>query len=279
MALLISSALFYGDNATGNMYSTVVDHNERYERISADLLKQRGLYAHVESVSVYAHQYDANLVLLQNDNYSGPFAQVSVDGSAKQQFIIDTFGHIGSALLIVSQKKGELRLSLKDTLLTKWTQYLDQKLAGSAASRQGNPILTWEMFPANVSHLDPNLTYFKVHQPLHININNWPDYSASLTYHIYLYVNGNSKLRASGVRWAQWVENGTKEGKIRDKLRPQVKAGLGEFESILNSQLQAFDGFGNITDVFYLPGNQVTPLGTENITGHTDNDITIVIQK
>ena len=279
MALLISTALFSQDNETGNMYSAVVDHNERYEKMSANLLKQRGLYAHVESVSVYAHQYDANLILLKNDNYTGPFVQISVDGSAKQQFLYDTWGHTGSALLIASQKKGELRLSLKDTLLTKWTQYLDQKLSGTQAQREGNPILTWEMFPTNISYLDSNLTYIKVHQPLHININNWPDYSASMTYHIYLYVNENAKLRAWGARWAIWVEGGAKQGKIKDKLRPQVKAGLTEFENLLNTQLQGFDSLGNVSDVYYLPGNQTSPLGTENLSGNTDDDVTIVIQK
>lgn len=278
MGILISTTLYSENNSTGSSYSTVVSHSERYGRIPADLLKQLGLYAHVESAAVYAYQDDANLILLKNDNYTGAFVQLSVDGAAKQQFSYDTWGHIGSALLVSSQKQGEFRLSLKNTLLNKWNQYLDEKLSGSAARREGDPLLTWEMFPTNVSYLDSNLTYFKIHQPLHISLDWWPDYAASMTYHVYLYVNENSKLRAWGARWGIWVEGGSKSGKIKDQLRPQVQAGLGEFQNMLNTEFQAFDAFGNISDVYYLPGDQTTPLGTENFVGHTDNDITIVIQ-
>jgi len=193
----------------------------------------------------------------------------------------NTTGHAGSMLLVASKKPGksETRISFREQFLTQWDTFLDDKLSGTQASRVGDPTLTWEMFPANISYLNPGLTYLKIYQPLHISMPwYWPDYSASMTYHIYLYIDGNHHLRGWGARWECWVEGGAKNGKIHDSLDPQVAAGLSALQDKVNAQFQLLDLLGPLSDVYYLPGNQVTDVATGSAIGHTTDDITIVVE-
>jgi hypothetical protein len=281
MSIDISGRLFSADNRLGTSVFIGVGHNHRYSPISSSMLKSYGLYSHIESVELFTSNYAAaNLVLLKNDDYSGPFAQV-IDARSAGDVWWDTSGHIASAILVSSSKQGasETRLSFRSIFLNQWNTFLDNKLSGSQASREGDPTLTWEMFPSGISHLDPNLAYLKIYQPLHISIDWWPDYSASMTYHIYLYVDGGNHLRAWGARWAWWVESGAKSGKIGDRLGPQVRDGLPSLQDQLNRQLAGFDGvLGRVTDVYYLPDSQTTPGGTGALIGNTINDVTIVIE-
>ena len=185
-----------------------------------------GLYANIHSADlVTTAEADGNLVFLKNDDFSGAFAQVS-DAASTGDAWWNINGHIGSVISVAGNKKGkkETRLSFRDQFLNQWETFLDGKLAGSRASRQGEPTLTWEMFPVGISSLDPNHTYLKIYQPLHISMP-WPfsDYAASMTYHIQLFVDGNHHLRAWGQRWAWWVESGIKSGHIGDSLGPQVQ--------------------------------------------------------
>lgn len=280
MSLEFVGFLFSQDNRQGQSMLVGVGGSDRYNRISADTLQNQGLYANIHSVELHTtDEADGNIVLLQNDDYSGAFVQVA-DARSQGDFWRPISGHIGSGLLIASNKKGnkETRVSFRDRFLDQWDTLLDAKLQGSQASREGEPTLTWEMFPANVSYLDYTLTYLKIYQPLHIHLSWWPDYAASMTYHVYLYVDGNQHVRARGVRWAYWVESGAKRGKIADKLGPQVKDGLSSLQDQLDQQLTLLDLLGPVSDVYYLPGRQLEPLGTNAIVGNTNDDITIVIQ-
>lgn len=281
MSLEFFGYLFSGDNRTGQSLLVGVGRGDRYNRISADYLRDRGLYAHIESAAlVTTEEATGNMVLLKNDDYSGPFAQV-INARSSGDIWWDTWGHIGSVLLVASNKQGknETRVSFRDQFLEEWNSFLDTKLQGSQASREGDPTLTWEMFPENVSHLDRNLTYLKIYQPLHISIDWWPDYAASMTYHVFLYVDGDHHVRAWGARWAYWVEGGAKSGRIADALEPQVRDGLGSLQDQLNEKLQLLDLLGAVSDVYYLPGRQLEPTGTGAIIGNTIDDVTIVIEQ
>ena len=99
-----------------------------------------------------------------------------------------------------------------------------------------------------------------------------------MTYHIYLHVTGEGQVRARGARWAYWVESGAKSGRIGEELGPQVRDGLTTLQDELNAMLRSFDGLIRATDVYLLPGYQVTPLGTAGMVGNTTDDITIVIE-
>ena len=280
MSLEFSGSLYSGDNRTGTSYLVGVGSHQRYGTVAASELQNRGLYANIHSVDLYTTaEATANVILLQNDDYSGAFAQVS-DAKGAGDAWWHSNGHIGSVLLVAGNRKGEneTRLSFRDKFLSQWDSFLDSKLSGGRASREGDPTLTWEMFPTSVSHLDSHLTYLKIYQPLHIHMPwYWPDYSANMTYHVYLYLDGNRHLRAWGARWAWWVESGAKSGKIGDQLGPQVSAGLGALQDQLNQQFALVDLLGPLNDVYFLPGNQTTPLGTGGISGNTNDDITIVV--
>jgi hypothetical protein len=280
MSLEFVGFLFSQDNRQGQSLLVGVGHGDRYNPIRSDTLHNRGLYANIHSVELDTTvEADGNIVLLQNDDFSGSFFQMS-DAPSQGDEWWHTWGHVGSVLLVASSKQGssETRLSFRDQFLNQWDSFLDAKLQGGRASREGDPTLTWEMFPANVSYLDSNLAYLKIYQPLHIHMPwYWSDYAASLTYHIYLYVNGDHHVRVWGARWAYWVEGGLKSGKIADQLEPQVKAGLSALQDQLNQQFAGLDALGTVSDVYYLPGRQTESLGTGALTGNTNDDITIVI--
>jgi hypothetical protein len=283
MSLEFSGFLFAGTNRTGQSLLVGVGRGNRYSPIRADQLKNSGLYGTIGSAEIITSALaDGNLVFLKNDDFTGPFAQLT-DARSAGDWWWNLTGHIGSALLIAGNKQGtkETRVSFRDQFFNQWTTFLDNKLAGGRASREGDPTLTWEVFPASVDSLDPNLAYLKIFQPLHIHMPwYWSDYAASMTYHVFLFPTGDGHLRAAGVRWAYWVEGGAKSGQIASELEPQVRDGLGSLQDQINQQFQLLDGLlGTVTDVYYLPGRQPQNTGTGGLTGNTVDDVTIVIQR
>jgi hypothetical protein len=280
MALEFSGTLFAG-NFTGPSLLVGVGHNDRYNPITADTLTSFSLYANIHSADIITTaEASGSIVCLKNDDFSGPFAQVSDAGSGGEaDFTLS--GYIGSVLLIASDKQGkkETRVSFREQFLAAWDDFLDKKLAGGSASREGEPTLTWEMFPASVSFLDPNQTYLKIYQPLHIHTP-WPfsDYAASMTYHIVLFIDGSQHVRAWGARWACWVESGIKHDHILGELSPQVRDGLSDLQDQANAKLAVLDLLGPLSDVYYLPGQQTTDIGTGVLTGNTSDDVTIVLE-
>ena len=179
-------------------------------------------------------------------------------------------------MLVTANKGFEVRLSFRDLFLQKWKDEIDPLLGGDA-NRIGDPTLTWAMFPQGVSHLDPNRKYLKIHQKLNINVPWWPDYEATITYHLYLYLTGSGQLRGHVARWAYWVEGGIKSGQIADRLEPTVISGMGNLNARLGDELEAFSSF-NFEDLFYLPGNQTSRRSTGAWSGWTTSDVTIVVQ-
>lgn len=281
MPLAMTGVLFRRDNRSGQSMFVGMGTKDRYNGIRPYLLQSRGLYPTIESVELFGTSFcDSNIVLLKNGDFSGSFAQVSLARSTGTTWW-DTWGTIHSTLLIGSARwrNREIRFSFRDRFYDRWVEFLDRRLAGSRASREGGPTLTWEMLPDNVAHLDSRLAYLKVFQPLHISMPwYWADYAASMTYHIYLYVTGDGKIRAHGARWAYWVESGAKAGRIGSELGPQVRDGLGTLQQELNATLRSFDDLVRATDVYLLPGYQVSPIGTAGMTGNTIDDVTIVIE-
>jgi hypothetical protein len=285
MSLEFAGFLFAGDNRTGQSLLVGVGRGNRYSPIRADQLKNSGLYGTIGSAEIVTSALaDGNMVFLKNDDFTGPFAQIT-DARSGGDLWWHITGHIGSVLLIAGNKQGtnETRVSFRDQFLNQWNSFLDNKLQGGRASREGDPTLTWEVFPASDPYnvLNPNLTYLKIYQPLHIHMPwYWPDYAASMTYHLFLYATGDGHLRAAGIRWAYWVESGAKSGRIASELEPQVRDGLGSLQDQTNQQFQLLDGvLGTVTDVYYLPGRQLQNTGTGGLTGNTVDDVTIVIER
>jgi hypothetical protein len=279
MALDFVATIYNGDNRTGLSRIIAGGQSHRSDGDDGNELMAAGFWYSVESVQLSTSaRTDANLILCMGGDYSGPFVQVTLAKGGGVAWW-DTWGNIGSAYAVATNRTGEreVRLSAREQLEAQWISFLDQELSGTQASREGRPLITWQAFPRGISFLDETLVYLKVHQSLHISIDWWPDYAASMTYHLLLYVDGAGHVRVWGSRWALWVENGAKEGRIRDRLRPRVMAGLGELQSQVNARLAAFDGIGSVREVYLLPGNQVTIPGTGALTGDTNDDATIVV--
>lgn len=283
MPLSFVAIIFNGDNRTG--LSRIIGGGQSHRSDGDDgneLMAAGFLFSghSIESVQLSTSvNTDANLILCMDPRYSGPFVQVTLAKGGGTAWW-DTWGNIGSAYAVATNRTGEteVRLSAREQLEADWIRFLDQELDGTQASREGGPLITWQAFP-RLSFLDETLVYLKVHQSLHISIDFWPDYAASMTYHLLPYVNSAGRVRVWGSRWAIWVEGGLKAGTIMDRLRPRVMAGLGELESRVNASLAALDsviGSVRVREVYLLPGNQVTLPGTGALTGDTNDDATIV---
>ena len=278
MSLYALATLFNGPNQTGSSRLLGLGGSDRYRPDGAADLQSAGLYNDVASGQLICNDADLNLIVFQNADFSGGFFQLSKNRGAGTA----TYWHTGSAasaMLIASNRRNthETRLSYATLFRGQWDTFLDTKLAGTAVSREGEPLLTWRMFPSDDPWLDPAHTYLRIHQPLHVSIDWWPDYSASMDYHIVLYVNGDHHLRCWVADWECWVEGGAKNGRIHSELDPQVAAGMGDLQNQVNAQLRSLDGAGAISDVYYLPGSQLAPIGTGTFGGNTSDDVTIVV--
>jgi hypothetical protein len=215
-----------------------------------------------------------------NNDYTGQFFQISLSHNNGQSTFWHT-GNVSSALLIDSNNVGvnEHRLSFVDIFRAEWDSFLDKQLQGSQVTRDVDPLLTWQMFPQNDQWLSRNLTYLRIHQPLHVHMPwYWSDYGASVDYNVELFVTSDKHLRAWVADYEWRVDSGAKSGQIGDKLGPQAQAGMAALQTELNNKLVTTDLLGPIKAVYYLPDRQPSPIGTGVLKGNTGNDITIIIQ-
>jgi hypothetical protein len=264
-----------------------VGQSSRYNTIRESQLGQLSFDGIMSSIDVYASPNSvANVLLFANGlsgwwfslgDFAGDFVNVGAakGGSTHFENLTDHgFNDRTHSLLVVNTAKGpEFRVSFRDQFLDSWNTTLDAQL-GSSASRKGDPLMTWAAFPENVSYLDPGQIYLEISQQLNINIDWWPDYDASITYHLFLYLDGAGKLHGYAQRWSAWVESGVKSGEIMDQLWPKVESGV----ATLNARLaQRFASLPNFKSFYYLPGRQLAPAtGVE--TGTTWDDVTLVFE-
>ena len=276
MSLLALATLWSGPNQTGSVMAFGLGVGDRYNHVTHDQLSSHGLLDSVASGTLSCNKADLNLILFDKSGYAGGFWQVtSVAGENAG------YWHTGparSVLLIASRNEAskETRLSFRGTFQKQWDTIVDEQLKGSPASRDGEPLLTWRMFPVDNKWLSSTQAYLRIHQSLDIDVPYWSDYNGWMDYHIVLYVDGGGHVRAWVAAWECNVDSGAKHDKIMDKLAPKVKAGMQPLQDAINANLVAFDGAGPFTDVYYLPGAQVTPV-TDTLYSHTHTDITIVV--
>lgn len=285
MPLSMLSTVFTGSNQTGAGRVFGLGKSHVYHAIGRSDMSSSGILNDLSSATVFSSSdCDATLLLFgptssSDPDYTGTFQQITNRKDAPHELDVNLPSAINdkaASMLLVGANRGiEIRQSFRDLFLARWNSTLDAQLHGSQARRQGNPVLTWEMFPKGISYLDSSRRYLKIHQPLKIVLDWWPDYNANITYHLYLYLDGGKRLRGYVARWAYWVESGIKSGAIAKSLEPKVISGM----STLNSQLN--DQFNTITfqfsDLYYLPGRQMSRAPTGMISGTTWDDTTIVL--
>jgi hypothetical protein len=282
-----ATAVFAGPNQTGASRVFSVTRARRYHRVPNQELRDRGLDRAISSLSLNASSDASNTFILfvsprffSFPDFVGPFAQWTNEKGAPSARHVNLAGTASDdaarSLLAVATDRGtEFRLSFRDQVLETWNDTLDGLLAGSQARRNGDPLLTWDIFPQGISELDPNHVYLKIHQNLDVILAGWPDYRASVTYHIFLFVNEERKLRGFVRRAANWVEDGVKADDIGEKLEPKVAEGAGILDAQIDEKLREFDAL-NFKDVYYLPGRQLSR--TQEVTGSTTDDVTIVVE-
>jgi hypothetical protein len=287
VSLSALAQVFSGANQTGTSALYGVGTAQRYHEITADELISRGLHTAISSCRVFGSpSADPALIFFGMPlipapfpwpDYTGFFVQLTNSGSSPQNVNLSTHGFNNvprSALLVASNRGGELRLSFRDLFLNKWKDTLDDVLSGGA-KRKGDPTLTWHMFPKGVSHLQAGRTYLRIRQDLDIEIDWWPDYEAWIQYHVFLFINSSGNPRGAVHRWEYWIEGGAKSDDIEDELKPAVINGMDTLNAELTSTLSDFDGFG-LNDLYYLPGRQLSASST--VTGSTTDDVTIVVE-
>lgn len=293
MSLSALATVFTNANQGGTARLYGVGRTERVRRAPKSTMQSNGIYRNLSSATVFStSRSDGTLILFKPlygffdlGNYNGEYLQITNRQSSGSALDLDRFSTVGfndqprSMMLVAARKDtDEIRVSFRDIFLSKWKQVIDAELSGSQASRKGDPTLTWELWPTGISHLNSNHMYLKIHQRLDIEIDWWPDYEASITYHIRLYLNGAGKVKGYVQRWAYWVESGVKSGAIGDRLRPKVISGMSTLDSELDQQLALLGGF-TFEDLYYLPGNQTSRAGTGVRTGTTFDDVTIVLDR
>jgi hypothetical protein len=263
-----------------------VGKNSRYNPIRQSLMGSLSFDAKMSSIDVFPSSIaTANVILFSNTiggifpfgDFKGDFKQVVAPKGGPQNFANLTdyaFNDRTRSMLLVNTGKGsEFRVSLRDTFLETWNQTLDSTMGGSA-SRKGDPFMSWEPFPEGISYLSSSQIYIVITQQLNINIDWWPDYDASITYHIYLYLDGSKKLKGYCQRWSAWVEGGIKSGEIMDRLWPKVESGAATINSKLSEKLAIIPA---VKDFYYLPGRQLAPVAGV-FSGSTLEDVTLVFE-
>lgn len=211
-------------------------------------------------------------------NYAGRFLQVTNASSGADlnvNFADHSFDDSTTSILLAATRPGEeLRLSFRNLFLAKWNTMITTEL-GTDARQEGDPLLTWEMFPEGMAPLDPSSIYLKIHQPVTIILSGWYDYAASITYHVQLYVDAG-RVRGYVARWSFWVDDGVKHDQIVQQFGPKVAGGAATLNTELTSNLARLDGLLTVKDIYYLPGRQFgTTTGVS--TGFTWDDTTIVL--
>ncbi len=286
MSISVLASVFQHSNQGGRMALYGVSRTTRYQRASESDLDSRDLWRQISSARLLSStEADTTLILCgfpvsfyNPPNYTGSYVQFT-NARSGADFNVNLPGSLNdltdSLLLVATNRGPETRLSFRDLFLQRWRTTIDSKLSGGA-KRSGDPILTWEMFPEGISYLDPQRIYLKVHQKLDIEIDWWPDYEASITYHILLFLS-SGRLRGNVARWAYWIEGGAKADDIEEELAPAVIAGMNDLNAQLATALGAIPI--TFTDLYYLPGRQLAPAQTGTLSGWTTDDVTIVLAR
>lgn len=264
-----------------------IGNSARYNLINESFLGQLSFDSLLSSIQVTpSRSATANTILFSNrigsivpgGNFAGDFRQVVAAKNGAANFInLTDFGFNDStrSILLVNTNRGpEIRKSFRMEFLKTWNKTLDEQLANSQASRKGDPLITWAAFPEGISFLSSDQIYLQISQPLNINFDWWPDYTACITYYLYLYLNGSRKLQGHCQGQSVWVESGIKSDEIKNQLWDKVRTGVQTIDQELEKKFASLPSF---TDFYYLPGRQISPVeGVKK--GNTWDDVTLVFE-
>jgi len=189
-------------------------------------------------------------------------------------YVGNEFNDMTSSALIVRRFPGETRPVTLGSLVPK-SAIIDIVNATPGVRPNGDPIFTWDMWPAGGTSgdwhpSDVNSTFIYVIVPIMVHTP-WPyaDYQAQARYWIRLYVDGNGQIQGYVAYWGYWNEGGVIEGKVAAGLRDAIPGTIPQVNALITQALGLANLGGPYQYVYYLPGRF-------QLAGHVFDDVTIV---
>lgn len=267
----IWSRLYQHSDYEGSSY--FVNHGPGwvYRRIRVSSLNAVDLNDRISSLYVDASSTEigGKVILFQHDRFVGRYAIFPTTPGAPDEraftpYIGDYINDRTSSILVVRQYDNELAFSLGSFGLRDDIEELVSNVPD--ISLRDDPIITWDMWPS----FSPDRRYIYLRIPIEVEIDWWPNYDAEIRFWIYLYVDNRGSLRGYVDWYGAWVEGGIKSDSVLEGIMDALPDRLPDIQDRLDDALNAAALFEPFDRQYFLPG-------TAGSTGHTNDDVTLVL--
>ncbi len=287
-----------GEQVTDSIWSRLYRHSDYngrsffvnhgpgwvYRLVRSSALKSASMHDNISSLYVDASASEVAgwVIIFQHDRYHGRYARYTT--TAGDPTVRNWVSYVGnymndrtSSILVVRRFNNEVGPIPLDQFggIGDEIEDLVDSMSGISL-RGGGPVVTWDMWPEGPTsgsdpHPNDHRRFIYIRVPVRIDVPNWFDYDAEVRYWIYPYVDGGGTLRAYVAYYGAWVEGGVKHSQILNGVMSAIPGTLGTINARLNTVLGTVNSFfGPFVRQYFLPG-------TANATGHTNDDVSIVL--
>jgi hypothetical protein len=216
------------------------------------------------------------VLLFEHERYFGQYrAYIPTPGRTDfVNYVGNDFNDMTSSALIVRRFANETPPVTLGSLVPK-SAIIDIVNATPKVYPDGDPIFTWDMWPAGgVSgdwHPDDvNSTFIYVIVPVMVHTP-WPysDYHAQARYWINLYIDGNGQMQGYVAYWGYWVEGGIISDDVAAGLRDAIPGTIPQVNNLVGQAVGLANVGGPYSYVYYLPGRF-------QLAGNVFDDVSIV---
>ncbi len=275
---------FQGDNITGTIFANSDFHGaSKFLNLSFGglltgfiNLSDVNFNDRVSSarLTASADEVGGRLFLFQNDHCNGRYVKLETgSGGTDERSSLGSFmDDRTSSVLIYRTFANEIPLSVGDFLPPDTIGSLIQAQGG--LSLRGNAIFTWDVFPDG-SDGHPNAggqMFIYIRIPVTVELPHWFDYDAEIRFWVSPFIDFAGELQAPISFFGAWVEGGIKSGDVLNGLMEAIPNSLPAVQGLIDAAANATDPFGTFSSVYLLPGRN-------DSSGHTDDDVTIVLIK
>ncbi|MCH7736039.1 MAG: hypothetical protein IH872_01425 [Chloroflexi bacterium] len=278
--MAVFSEFFEHTNFRGTTETFSLNNSYRYKWIKFG----SGLGDEISSLRARAYSgYNGNVYGFTSSDFLGDFASLNM-----AEGWTCWWSNVGSGMnddiesaIMINRNKSELIIPLKDQISGPFIAGLDEAVAGTNVSRNGDPRVYSLFWPSH----DPSRKFVRIEQDLRVALDWWPDYDARVRYDVYLYLNSSGVITGY-VAWTHtWVEGGIFSGDILDELHPKLVEGASTLTEEIQSQLAlvtllaAFGGY-SFKSLYLLPaGEPPMPPPSSNFgsMGSATDDSTLVL--
>jgi hypothetical protein len=228
------------------------------------------------SFGASADEVGGVVLLFEHERYFGQYrAYIPTPGQTSfVNYVGNDFNDKTESALIVRRFPRETPPLSLDSLVQK-SKIIDIINATPKVRPDGDPIFTWDMWPAggpsNDWHPnDVNSIFIYVIVPIMVHTPwPYPDYHAQARYWIFLYVDGNGKLQGYVAYWGYWVEGGSISGDVEAGLRDAIPGTIPQVNALVGQAISLANAGGTYSYVYYLPGRF-------QLAGNVFDDVTVV---